>query len=353
MKVNLFDYELPQNLIAQYPVTPRDKSRLLVYDGSKAGFDHRTSEQIRHRKFVEITEFLNSGDLLVFNNTRVIPARLFMHKSTGGKVELLLTHGEGNIWHSIFKASHRPKAGTGLFFDDKNLADKGVVKVLDSGSGREIIVELPVESSRVFSWLEKVGHVPLPPYIERNDEVLDKQTYQTIYAEKPGAVAAPTAGLHFTQRVLKNLREKGVKFGFLTLHVGIGTFAPVKCEDTREHKMHSETYSISSELAEQIKSLPSQNKVVAVGTTSLRALEGAAAGSRQVIPGTSSTNIFIVPGYEFKVIDALLTNFHLPRSTLLMLVSAFKTRKEIMEIYKEAVINKYRFFSYGDAMLLL
>nr|MDA3862740.1 S-adenosylmethionine:tRNA ribosyltransferase-isomerase [Deltaproteobacteria bacterium] len=203
MKVELFDYVLPQNLIAQYPVTPRDQSRLLVYEGRETDSDLQASKQISHRKFVDITEFLNSGDLLVFNNTRVIPARLFMHKSTGGKVELLLTHGEGNIWHSIFKASRRPQVGTRLFFDDENLSDEGVVKVLDSGSGREIIVELPIKPSQVFAWLEIVGHVPLPPYIERNDEAGDKQTYQTIYAENPGAVAAPTAGLHFTQKVMQ------------------------------------------------------------------------------------------------------------------------------------------------------
>ena len=344
MKVSLFDYNLPQELIAQYPVTPRDSSRLLVLDENR---------DIHHTGFANISEFIPEGSLLVFNNTKVIPARLYCVKPTGGKVELLLTKGIGKKWKSIFKSSRRPKKGSLLQIIDHNGIKGPEIEVTDSGTEREIEISLPVEESGAWDFLDKYGHVPLPPYIDRGDTENDKSRYQTIYAKSPGAVAAPTAGLHFTPNIIDKLKEKNIDLEYLTLHVGIGTFAPVKVENTKDHIMHSEQFEIPLKLSKKIHSLPENKKIFAVGTTSLRALEGSATGKRTVKPGTGETDIFITPGYEFKVVDSIITNFHLPKSTLLMLISAFRGRETIMSAYKEAVHKKYRFLSYGDAMLLL
>ncbi len=339
MNVNLFDYSLPQELIAQAPKVPRDTSRLMVLE--RDGL-------IRHETFARIVEYIPEGALLVFNDTKVIPARLFTSKTTGGKVELLLTRGSGSRWQAIFKASRRPKEGDLLFIEG---ADTEPILVTSRGEGREISLKLPV-NGEPWEFLERFGHIPLPPYIERPDTAEDRERYQTVYAKSPGAVAAPTAGLHFTPDILEALDRRGVRTAHLTLHVGIGTFAPVKVEDTDDHIMHEEWFHIPETLTEAIAALPPEAPVIAVGTTTLRALEGAATGPRRVTAGEGDTAIFITPGYRFQIVDALITNFHLPRSTLLMLVSALRDRDSIMAAYAEAVAQRYRFFSYGDAMFI-
>jgi S-adenosylmethionine:tRNA ribosyltransferase-isomerase len=342
LKVDLFDYNLPENLIAQYPVSPRDSSKLMVL---------KRDGQTQPAVFSDIVELIQPGSLLVFNNTKVIPARIYTEKATGGKVELLLTKGNGPKWKSIFKASRRPKTGeflTILLPDGK----KGPqIEVTHSGKEREISLKLPVESSP-WEFLEEFGHVPLPPYIARADSSDDKINYQTLFAKKPGAVAAPTAGLHFTDEIMEKLEKRGIKTAQLTLHVGIGTFTPIKVDETDNHIMHKEQFEISSDLVNIIKNHPEDLPIIAVGTTSLRALEGAATGPRQLTAGSGETDIFITPGYKFKIIDSLITNFHLPRSTLLMLVSALRGRENILSAYEKAVELNFRFFSYGDAMFL-
>lgn len=346
MRRDHFHYELPDELIARQPTTERRGSRLLCLDGP--------SGQITHRQFADILDQVQLGDLMVFNNTRVIPARLFGKKSSGGKIEVLverlLSHEAGNkklLAH--VRASKSPKAGSELHFDG------GVRATMLARQGELFELELfdPADASRsALDILEAIGHMPLPPYIDRADAESDRERYQTVYAKTPGAVAAPTAGLHFDDELLAQLKSKGVETAFVTLHVGAGTFQPVRADNIKDHHMHAEVIDVSAEVCEQVKQTKSRGgRVVAVGTTSVRCLESAAI-SGQIKPYQGDTNIFIFPGYQFKVIDMLVTNFHLPESTLLMLVSAFVGYRHAMAAYQQAVEYKYRFFSYGDAMCL-
>ncbi|TCK03971.1 tRNA preQ1(34) S-adenosylmethionine ribosyltransferase-isomerase QueA [Phorcysia thermohydrogeniphila] len=343
MKVSDFDYELPKELIAKFPVEPRDSARLMVL--------HRDSGKLEHRIFRDIVEYLKEGDVLVLNDTKVIPARLFGRLETGGKVELLLVRQPlPNLWEVMAKPARKLKEGKRIIFDEEL---EGIVKGY-AGEGRRL-VEFKVKGNKDFmEKLEKVGHIPLPPYIEREERPEDREKYQTVFAQKPGAVAAPTAGLHFTEELLEKLRDKGVIIKTVTLHVGPGTFKPVKVENVEEHQMDYETYNVPEETAKEVNRAKDEGRrVIAVGTTVVRTLESAADESGRVKSGEGSTNLFIYPGYRFKVIDALITNFHLPRSTLLMLVSAFAGRERILNAYREAVKEGYRFYSYGDAMLIL
>lgn len=347
MKVEDFDYELPEKFIAQKPVEKRDSSKLMVLD--------RKNDTISHRHFSDILEYLNEGDCLVLNNSKVIPARLFGEKeSTGVKVEfLLIKRIEGDTWETMVRPGRRLKKGDRVKFGEDFAA---VIK--DYGNDGTRIVEF--EYKGIFmERLEELGNMPLPPYIERPDNSDDRERYQTVYCKDEGSVAAPTAGLHFTEELLNKAEEKGIKLVYVTLHVGIGTFRPVKCEDVEEHHMHFEEYHIDKEAADTINSVKRNGgRIIAVGTTSTRTLESAAyfdekEGSYLLKAGTDSTGIFIYPGYEFKMIDSLITNFHLPKSTLLMLISALYDREKILAAYEEAKEHDYRFFSYGDAMLIL
>jgi len=343
MKVSDFDYKLPKELIAKFPVEPRDSARLMVL--------YRDSGKIEHRIFRDIAEYLKEGDVLVLNDTKVIPARLFGRLETGGKVELLLIRQPlPNVWEVMAKPARKLKEGKRIIFDEEL---EGIVKGY-AGEGKRL-VEFNVKGNKDFmEKLEEVGHIPLPPYIEREERPEDKEKYQTVFAQKPGAVAAPTAGLHFTKELLEKLKSKGVIIKTVTLHVGPGTFKPVKVEKVEEHKMDYETYNVPEETAEEINRAKSEGRrVVAVGTTVVRTLESAADEKGKVKAGEDSTNLFIYPGYKFKVIDALITNFHLPRSTLIMLVSAFAGRERILNAYREAVKEGYRFYSYGDAMFIV
>jgi len=336
MQVAEFDFALPDELIARHPPERRRDSRLLSL--TRAG--------IGHHAFTDIGRFLNAGDVLVLNDTRVIPARLYGHKETGGRVEVLierLLDEREALCH--LRASKAPKPGNRLALDGGYHAD-----VLGR-SGDFFHLAFP-EADSVLAMAEQVGHMPLPPYIDRPDEADDRERYQTVFARRPGAVAAPTAGLHFDGALLDELRAAGVEIAYLTLHVGAGTFQPVRVETVEEHKMHSEWYEVPAALADQARAARARgNRVVPVGTTALRALESAAA-SGELEAGRGETDIFIYPGYEFRITDALITNFHLPRSSLLMLVSALAGRERILAAYEEAVRERYRFFSYGDAMYI-
>lgn len=343
MKVSEFDYELPKDLIAKFPAEPRDSSRLMVL--------HRNTGEIEHRIFRDIVGYLREGDLLVINDTKVIPARLFGRLETGGKVEVLLVRQvEPNLWEVMAKPSRKLREGRRIIFDGEL---SGVVKGY-VGEGKRL-VEFEIKSKKSFmEKLEEIGHVPLPPYIDREDTREDREKYQTVFARKEGAVAAPTAGLHFTEELLKKLTEKGVIIKPVTLHVGPGTFKPVKVENVEEHEMDYETYFVPEDTANAIKEVKERGgKVVAVGTTVVRTLESSSNERGEVKPGEGTTNLFIYPGYKFKVVDALVTNFHLPRSTLLMLVCAFAGKEKVLNAYREAVKKGYRFYSYGDAMLIL
>jgi S-adenosylmethionine:tRNA ribosyltransferase-isomerase len=337
MRIEDFDYELPQELIAQHPAAERAASRLLHLDG-------RTGE-MRDRMFRDLVELVDAKDLLVFNDTKVIKARLRGRKDTGGEVEILVERIlDASRALAHVRASKTPKPGRQI-----RLARGGVVEVL----GREgELFELLFLDGPVLDVLEAWGEVPLPPYIEHAPEADDERRYQTVYARAPGAIAAPTAGLHFDAAVLDALRAKGVALASLTLHVGAGTFQPVRVEDVSQHVMHSEWYSVPQEVVDAIAAAKARGgRVLAVGTTTLRALESAAAAG-DLQAGTDETRLFIMPGYRFRVVERLLTNFHLPRSTLLMLVSAFAGTENIRRAYAHAVAARYRFFSYGDAMLL-
>ena len=340
MLVNDFDYQLPPELIAQHPVEPRDHSRLLVLN--------RSEKSITDRIFYELPSFLSPGDLLVFNDTKVIPARLFAMKEGGStRIEVfLLKQLSGSSWECLVRPGKRVKPGIKLLFE------KGVTgKVLETTAAGGRIIEFPGEFD-FREWLSRVGQTPLPPYI--TETLTDPDRYQTVYAKAEGSVAAPTAGLHFTEGLLQELTERGVKTGFLTLHVGLGTFRPVQTERVEEHLMHSEFFMLPPSLVEQIGATKKAgNRVIAVGTTVVRVLESQADSDGRLKAGSGETAIFIYPGFQFKVIDGLITNFHLPRSTLLMLVSAFAGREFILESYAHAVKNKYRFFSFGDAMIIL
>lgn len=343
MLVRDFTFELPDELIARHPMAERTASRLLQLDGNTGA--------IVHGHFNELIEQINAGDLLVFNNTRVIPARLFGHKASGGKIEVLVERvlDEQRILAHV-RASKAPKPGTELIFADNILATMQ--------ARHDSLFEIAFHDERpVLEILDAIGHMPLPPYIDRPDTEADKERYQTVYNEKPGAVAAPTAGLHFDQALLAHLQEKGVEQAFVTLHVGAGTFQPVRVEQVLDHKMHAEYIEVPQEVVDKINATRARGgRVIAVGTTSVRSLESAAQASlaqgKPLAPFYGDTDIFIYPGYHFQLVDAMVTNFHLPESTLLMLVSAFAGAEHIKEAYRQAVAQRYRFFSYGDAMLL-
>lgn len=346
MKIDEFDYQLPKELIAQKPSEKRDVCRMMVLD--------RQKETIEHKHFYDVIDYLNPGDCLVLNNSKVLPARLFGEKDgTGAKIEfLLIKRMEGDRWETMVKPGKRLKPGDSVTFSDHFRAD-----ILDYGPDGTRIVEFRYEGI-FMERLEELGKMPLPPYIERESTLEDKDMYQTVYCKKEGSVAAPTAGLHFTEELLQKAQDKGVRLAYVTLHVGIGTFRPVKCENVEDHHMHFEEYFIDEVTAKTINETILQGgRIISVGTTSTRTLESAAyhdeASARNLIrAGEGSTGIFIYPGYEFKVVDALITNFHLPKSTLLMLISALYDREKILEAYQAAVDEKYRFFSYGDAMLI-
>ena len=346
MRVDDFDYILPEELIAQKPSEKRDQCKLMVLN--------RNDDSIDHKKFTDIIDYLNEGDCLVLNNSKVLPARLFGEKEkTGAKIEfLLIKRIEGDIWETMVKPGRRVKIGDIIVFSEDFKA-----KVLDFGKDGTRIVEF-IYDGIFMERLEEIGNMPLPPYIERPSNKSDNDRYQTVYCKDEGSVAAPTAGLHFTEKLLEEVKNKGVKLVYVTLHVGIGTFRPVKCDIVEEHSMHFEEYSVSEEAANTInETIKSGGKVVSVGTTSTRTVESAAyfdekADRYFVKACDGSTGIFIYPGYEFKIIDRLITNFHLPKSTLLMLISALYDREHILEAYEEAKKNDYMFFSYGDAMLI-
>jgi len=339
MLVDEFDYELPQELIAKEPAKPRDSSRLLVL--------HRDSGKIEHTIFKNIVSYLREGDVLVVNNTKVIPARLFGRTKTGGKVEVLLVrHVQDNLWEVLSKPSRKLKPGKVVIFEN-GLTCK-VVEVCEEGKR---IVEFNADKDKVLEIVNKIGHVPLPPYIKREEKEEDRTNYQTIFAREEGAVAAPTAGLHFTEELVKKIVEKGVKIVPITLHVGPGTFKPVKTKVVEEHKLDPEVFYIPEETAEVINNR--KGRLIAVGTTVVRTLESCADERGKVKPGRGETSLFIYPGYKFKVVEALITNFHLPKSTLLMLVCAFAGKERVLNAYAEAVKLRYRFYSYGDAMFIV
>lgn len=340
MKTSDFYYDLPQELIAQTPAEPRDSARLLVYD--------RATKQISHRHFYDITDYLKKGDVLVVNNTKVLPARIYGKKEkTGGKIEfLLLKRLDLTRWEVILKPGRSAKPGTVFEFSPQLKAR--VESVEEDGSR---IVEFLYDG--VFEdILSKIGEMPLPPYIK--EKLQDKTRYNTVYSKVDGSAAAPTAGLHFTSELLQKVRDMGVEVVEVLLHVGLGTFRPVKVEDVTQHHMHSEYYSVSQEAADAInKAKQEGRRIVCVGTTSVRTLESAADENGHVQAGGGNTEIFIYPPYKFKVVDCLITNFHLPESTLIMLVSALCSREEVLHVYETAVKEKYRFFSFGDACLFL
>jgi len=342
MYVKEFDYELPESLIAQHPAGQRDASRLMVVNPQQ-----RTTVA---EQFKNIDHYFSRGDVLVVNNTRVIPARLLGHKQSGGKIEVFLVRKlerDGECWLCLTKASKGPRIGTKIVLDEGLTA---TVIASSDGGYREVEFDY---SGDFLALIDNIGKMPLPPYINRAPESEDRQRYQTTFASQPGAVAAPTAGLHFTPQILQSLRDKGVVICELTLHVGLGTFQPIRVEKVADHQMHAEYYSIPQLTAHEINDAKREGRrVIALGTTAARTLEYAADNSGMIEPGCGMTDIFIYPGYEFKVVDALVTNFHLPQSTLLMLVSALAGRDFMLSAYRQAVADHYRFFSYGDCMFI-
>jgi S-adenosylmethionine:tRNA ribosyltransferase-isomerase len=339
MKVEEFNYELPKELIAQTPYDKRDEARLMVLD--------KENKTIEHKIFRDVLEYLNPGDCLVINDTKVIPARLYGKKDTGANVEfLLLKNLTGNEWEAMVRPGNKLKVGTKVEFGD-GLLEAEILEVMPGGNRR-----VKFEYKGIFNEiLDQIGLMPLPPYI--TETLKDKDKYQTVYAKYEGSAAAPTAGLHFTEELLEKVKAKGVEIAKVTLHVGIGTFRPVKVETVEEHEMHSEHFYIKADEAEKInRAKKNGNKIIAVGTTSCRVLESVADENGMVKEIEGDTNIFIYPGYKFKCIDSLITNFHLPESTLIMLVSSLAGKDFIMEAYEEAVKEKYKFFSFGDAMII-
>lgn len=334
-----FNYSLPDELIARYPTDQRSASRLLHLG--------RHNAEIAHRQFTDIIDLLEPNDLLIFNDTRVIPARLYGEKATGGKVEVLIeriTGGSRGI--AQIRASKAPQPDSEI-----KLAEGLALRVIDKVDDMYLIQSIGDMSLSMI--LQAVGHMPLPPYIDRSDEELDQERYQTIYAKREGAVAAPTAGLHFDQQLLEKISSKGINSAFVTLHVGAATFQPVRVDEIAEHKMHAEYVEISAEVCNKVRETKSRGgRVIAVGTTSVRCLETASGSQGWIEPYYGDTEIFIYPGYEFKTVDAMLTNFHLPESTLIMLVSAFAGMKNTMAAYDAAIEQNYRFYSYGDAMFI-
>lgn len=340
LKKSDFYFDLPEELIAQDPLEDRSSSRLLVLD--------KETGKTEHHVFTEILEYLNPGDCLVLNNTKVIPARLLGQKEdTGAAVEvLLLKRRDGDVWETLVKPGKKCKPGTGLIFGD-GLLHAEVLETVEEGNR---LIHFSYEG--IFEEiLDKLGEMPLPHYITH--KLQDKSRYQTVYAKYEGSAAAPTAGLHFTKELLAQIEEKGVNIAYVTLHVGLGTFRPVKADNILEHHMHSEYYQVSEEAADKINRAKKDGKrVICVGTTSCRTVESAADTDGRVQAGCDNTEIFIYPGYQFKVLDALITNFHLPESTLVMLVSALAGREQVLSAYAEAIKERYRFFSFGDAMLI-
>ena len=352
MQVSDFHFELPDELIARYPKAERTSSRLLCLDG--------TNGELQHRQFADVLQLVEAGDLLVFNNTRVIPARMFGRKSSGGKLEVLVERvlSEKSCLAHV-RASKAPQAGSQLILGEDKLGEGNGIPMLmkarhDTLFELEVVGDMPL-----LEILQQIGHIPLPPYIDRPDEAMDQERYQTVYNQVPGAVAAPTAGLHFDQALLEQLKQKGVNFAFVTLHVGAGTFQPVRVEKIEDHHMHAEYVEVDEQAVQAILATKSAGKrVIAVGTTSVRSIESAALSAEQrqsknlIEPYFSDTNIFLYPGKTFRVTDALITNFHLPESTLVMLVCAFAGYQNTMQAYQSAVAERYRFFSYGDAMFI-
>ena len=348
MKTNLtlddFNYNLPEELIAKYPTKKRDEAKMLVVD--------KITGDMVHKHFYDFIDYLNPDDVLILNNTKVIPARLLGKKETGANIEIFLTRYLGNNdWQAIIRNSKRLKDGDIVTISD-------ILKVLikkkgeanNDGNIPEHLVELIYSNGSMEEILNKTGKIPLPPYIQREVEEKDKEDYQTVYAKVSGSVAAPTAGLHFTSEILEKIEKRGIKIAYVTLNVGLGTFLPVKTNDINDHKMHTESYFIPKETADIINN--KKGSLVAIGTTSLRCLEANFKKYGKIKEGYDETDIFIYPPYNFKVVDKLLTNFHLPKSTLLMLVSAFSSREIILNAYNEAIKNNYRFFSYGDCTFL-
>ncbi len=336
MKLKDFYYELPEDLIAQEPLKQRDSARLMVLN--------RKNKSIEEKVFKEISFYLEEGDCLVLNNTQVIPARLFGERKTGGKVEIFLLDSEGDELRALIKPSKKIKEGESIKLENGVIATVGG----EADAGRFVKFDSPIEK------VLEGGHIPLPPYIKREDTARDIENYQTVYCLREGATASPTAGLHFTKDLLQFLDYNGVKIEYVTLHTSYGTFAPVKEEDIEKHRMHPESFELTEEAATVINKVKKAGKrVFAVGTTSTRVLESAAIKKGEVAPKSGETELFIYPGYDFKIIDGLITNFHLPESTLLMLACAFAGREFLFEAYKKAIKEKFRFFSYGDAMLIV
>lgn len=348
MKTNLtlddFNYNLPEELIAKYPTKKRDEAKMLVVD--------KITGDMVHKHFYDFIDYLNPDDVLILNNTKVIPARLLGKKETGANIEIFLTRYLGNNdWQAIIRNSKRLKDGDIVTISDiLKVLIKKKGEVNNDGNIPEHLVELIYSNGSMEEILNKTGKIPLPPYIQREVEEKDKEDYQTVYAKVSGSVAAPTAGLHFTSEILEKIEKRGIKIAYVTLNVGLGTFLPVKTNDINNHKMHTESYFIPKETADIINN--KKGSLVAIGTTSLRCLEANFKKYGKIKEGYDETDIFIYPPYNFKVVDKLLTNFHLPKSTLLMLVSAFSSREIILNAYNEAIKNNYRFFSYGDCTFL-
>lgn len=361
MHINDFDYNLPEELIAQTPAEKRDFSRLLVV--------HRNDGTVEHKHFYDIIDYLKEGDCLVLNNSKVLPARMFgVKEGTGAKVEfLLIKRIEGDTWETMVRPGKRLKVGDSVLFGAEMDEEGRLIGPKPGKLFRATVKDYGEDGTRIVEFeydgifmerLEELGEMPLPPYIDRRNNSEDKDRYQTVYCKNEGSVAAPTAGLHFTPQLLQKARDKGVKIAYVTLHVGIGTFRPVKVEKIEDHHMHFEEYFVEEEAAKTINdTIMAGGRIVSVGTTSTRTVESAAAfdeasGKYLVQAGSGSTGIFIYPGYEFKIIKSLITNFHLPKSTLLMLISALYNREDILRVYDIAVKERYRFFSYGDAMFI-
>ncbi|MBM2608763.1 tRNA preQ1(34) S-adenosylmethionine ribosyltransferase-isomerase QueA [Pasteurella multocida] len=353
MRVSDFYFDLPDELIARYPKPERTASRLLQLNGENG--------EITHRTFADVLDQIHEGDLLIFNNTRVIPARMFGRKASGGKVEVLVERILSDTrFLAHVRSSKAPKEGAELWLGEDKLGEHhGVKMIMVARHDTLFELEIAQKQTALLDVLQQIGHMPLPPYIDRPDEEADKERYQTVYNKVPGAVAAPTAGLHFDDALLVQLKAKGVNFAFVTLHVGAGTFQPVRVEQIEDHKMHAEYVEVSQEVCDAIIATKQAGKrVIAVGTTSVRSVESAALATEEkgehalITPYFSDTSIFIYPGKTFRVVDCLITNFHLPESTLIMLVSAFAGYRYTMQAYQSAVENRYRFFSYGDAMFI-
>lgn len=338
MRRDEFTYDLPDGLIAQYPSEQRGESRLLCLD--------KNTGQVTDRQFRDLLDLVSGRDLLVFNDTRVIPARLFGRKETGGKVEIMVERilGDDRMLAQM-RFSKTPKPGTAIILENQS-------RLIVAGARDDMFILQRDGTETISSILESIGHMPLPPYIQRKDEVTDRERYQTIYARTPGAIAAPTAGLHFSDEIMQQLGEKKISITFVTLHVGAGTFQPVRVEHIEDHRMHSEYLEVTKEVCDMVnKTKSAGGRIIAIGTTTVRSLETAAL-SGSLKPYTGETDIFITPGFNFRVVDALLTNFHLPESTLLMLVCAFGGRENVLRAYQHAIQQKYRFYSYGDAMFI-